>query len=249
MCSRCPMPAGCWRIWARRSSRSKGRGAPTSRGTGGYSGVFAENDLGEDWWNRPSTYNLIHRGKQSITLDMTDERGRDLFRELVSVSDVVMENFTPRVMRSWGLDYPNMRKLRPDVILVSNTGYGHGGGPYSGYPAQATTQEATHGHCWVTGYVGGGPAKAGASFVDFLSTWTALFAIGAAAPLPRPHRAGPVGGHGDVPIGGDVPVGIHPGRHRQRARGRPHRQPAPVARAAGLLPGGGAGQLDYAVGG
>ena len=148
--------------------------------TGGYSGVFAENDLGEDWWNRPSTYNLIHRGKQSITLDMTDERGRDLFRELVSVSDVVMENFTPRVMRSWGLDYPNMRKLRPDVILVSNTGYGHGGGPYSGYPAQATTQEATHGHCWVTGYVGGGPAKAGASFVDFLSTWTALFAIGAA---------------------------------------------------------------------
>ena len=142
--------------------------------------MFAENDVGEDWWNRPSTYNLIHRGKQSITLDMTDERGRELFKELVMVSDVVMENFTPRVMRSWGLDYPNLRKLRPDVVLVSNTGYGHGGGPYSGYPAQATTQEATHGHCWVTGYPGEGPAKAGASFVDFLSTWTALFAIGAA---------------------------------------------------------------------
>ena len=158
----------------------EGPGRPDVTRTGGYFGVFAENDPGEDWWNRPSTYNLIHRGKQSITLDMTDERGRELFRELVMVSDVVMENFTPRVMRSWGLDYPNLRKLRPDVILVSNTGYGHGGGPYSSYPAQATTQEATHGHCWVTGYVDGGPAKAGASFVDFLSTWTALFAIGAA---------------------------------------------------------------------
>ena len=158
----------------------EGPGRPDVTRTGGYSGVFAENDIGEDWWNRPSTYNLIHRGKQSITLDMTDERGRDLFKELVMVSDVVMENFTPRVMRSWGLDYPNLRKLRPDVILVSNTGYGHGGGPYSGYPAQATTQEATHGHCWVTGYPGEGPAKAGASFVDFLSTWTALLAIGAA---------------------------------------------------------------------
>ena len=148
--------------------------------TGGYSGSFPENDPGEDWWNRPSTYNLLHRGKQSLTLDLTDERGRELFRQLVSISDVVMENFTPRVMRGWGLDYLNLRKIKPDIVLVSNTGYGHGDGPYSGYPAQATTQEATHGHCWITGYPGDAPAKAGASFVDFLSTWTALFAIGAA---------------------------------------------------------------------
>ena len=158
----------------------EGPGRPDVTRTGGYSGAFPENDYGDDWWNRPSTYNLIHRGKQSLTLDLTDERGRDLFRQLISVSDVVMENFTPRVMRNWGLDYPNLRRLKPDIILVSNTGYGHGGGPYSGYPAQATTQEATHGHCWITGYPGQGPAKAGASFVDFLSTWTALFALGAA---------------------------------------------------------------------
>ena len=158
----------------------EGPGRPDVTRTGGYSGAFPERDYGEDWWNRPSTYNLIHRGKRSLTLDMTDERGRDLFRQLVRVSDVVMENFTPRVMRGWGLDYPNLRQIKPDIILVSNTGYGHGDGPYSGYPAQATTQEATHGHCWITGYADGLPAKAGASFVDFLSTWTALFAIGAA---------------------------------------------------------------------
>ena len=158
----------------------EGPGRPDITRTGGYSGAFPEGEHGEDWWNRPSTYNLIHRGKLSLTLDLTEERGRDLFRQLVSVSDVVMENFTPRVMRGWDLDYPHLRKIKPDIIMISNTGYGHGDGPYSGYPAQATTQEATHGHCWITGYSGGPPAKAGASFVDFLSTWTALFAIGAA---------------------------------------------------------------------
>ena len=148
--------------------------------SGGLAGAHPENRLQEDWWNRPSTYNLLNRGKRSLTLDLTDQKGRDLFRELVQISDVVMENFTPRVMRQWELDYPNLRKIKPDIIMVSNTGYGHGEGPYSGYPAQATTLEGTHGHCWITGYRDEAPAKAGASFVDFLSTWTALFAIGGA---------------------------------------------------------------------
>ena len=158
----------------------EGPGRPDITRTGGLYGTFPDNELGEEWWDRPSTYNLLNRGKRSLTLDMSTERGRDLFRQLVAVSDVVMENFTPRVMRGWGLDYPNLRKIKPDIILVSNTGYGHGDGPYSGYPAQATTQEGTHGHCWVTGYQDDEPSKAGRSFVDFLSTWTAVFAIGGA---------------------------------------------------------------------
>ena len=158
----------------------EGPARPDITRSGGLYGSFPDNITGEDWWNRPSTFNLLNRGKRSLTLDMGSERGRDLFREMVSVSDIVMENFTPRVMRNWGLDYPNLKKINPDIILVSNTGYGHGSGPYSGYPAQATTQEGTHGHCWVTGYVDDEPSKAGRSFVDFLSTWSAVFAIGAA---------------------------------------------------------------------
>ncbi len=148
--------------------------------TGGLYGTFPDNDPGGQWWDRSSTYNLINRGKKSLTLDLTTPHGQRLFRELVSVSDVVLENYTPRVMRGFGLDYPELRRVRPDIIMASNTGYGHGDGPYSGYPAQATTQEGTHGLCWVTGYVGGPPSKAGASFVDFISTWSAVFAIGAA---------------------------------------------------------------------
>ena len=158
----------------------EGPGRPDITRGGGLYGTFPDNEPGEDWWNRPSTYQLLNRGKRSLVLDMSQEDGREIFRELVLVSDVVMENFTPRVMRRWGLDYPNLRKLRPDIIMVSNTGYGHGDGPYSSYPAQATTQEGTHGHCWVTGYPGDEPSKAGRSFVDFLSTWSAMFAIGSA---------------------------------------------------------------------
>ena len=158
----------------------EGPGRPDITRGGGLYGTFPDNDPGEDWWNRPSTYQLLNRGKRSLVLDMSSEEGREIFRELVLVSDVVMENFTPRVMRRWGLDYPNLRKLRPDIIMVSNTGYGHGDGPYSSYPAQATTQEGTHGHCWVTGYPNDEPSKAGRSFVDFLSTWSAMFAIGSA---------------------------------------------------------------------
>jgi len=52
----------------------EGPGRPDVTRTGGYAGQFPENDIGEDWWNRPSTYNLIHRGKQSITLDMKEGR-------------------------------------------------------------------------------------------------------------------------------------------------------------------------------
>ena len=148
--------------------------------TGGLYGVFPENEPGGQWWDRSSTYNLLNRGKRSLTLDLTTDRGKGLFRELVAISDIVLENYTPRVMRGFGLDYASLRKVRPDIIMASNTGYGHGDGPYSSYPAQATTQEGTHGLCWVTGYVGGPPSKAGASFVDFISTWSALFAIGAA---------------------------------------------------------------------
>ena len=197
----------------------EGPGRPDVTRTGGYSGVFAENDLGEDWWNRPSTYNLIHRGKQSITLDMTDERGRELFKELViSLRCGDGELHPAGSCEAGDLDYPNMRRLRPDVILVSNTGYGHGDGPYSGYPAQATTQEATHGHCWVTGYVDerSGQGRARPSWTSFPPGRLCLPSVQRFA-LPGQDRAGPVGGHGHVPGRCDVPVGVYPGRRRPTA--------------------------------
>lgn len=137
---------------------------------GVFSGVHPDNDPGPDPWNRTSTFNLLNRGKKSLTLDLSRPEGREVLTDLIKVSDLLMENFTPRVMRGWKLDYPHVSQLKPDLIMVSCSGYGQNG-PYSQYPAQATTQEATHGLAYVTGYRDDLPSKAGQSFVDFLATW------------------------------------------------------------------------------
>jgi crotonobetainyl-CoA:carnitine CoA-transferase CaiB-like acyl-CoA transferase len=144
---------------------------------GPFSGVHADNQPREDPWNRTASFNLINRGKKSLVLDLSRDEGLAVLKDLIRVSDIFLENYTPRVMRRWGLDYPNMKKLKPDIIMVSNTGYGHGSGPYSEYPAQATTQEATHGLVHITGYRGDLPSKAGQSFVDFLACWACLMGI------------------------------------------------------------------------
>ncbi len=150
--------------------------------------AFPDGDPGDDPWNRQSYYHALNRGKKSLVLDLSREEGRDVLRDLIGVSDVFMENFTPRVMRRWKLDYPNAKKLKPDLVMVTNTGYGYGDGPYSEYPAMATTQEATHGLAHITGYRDGMPSKAGQSYVDFLATWTAL--LGVALGLRYRHRTG-----------------------------------------------------------
>lgn len=151
-------------------------------------GSYPENDPGDDPWNRSTSYNQVNRGKRSLTLDLSQDEGREVLIDLLKTADIFMENFTPRVMRRWGLDYPNLKKIKPDIIMMSNTGYGHGEGPWSMYPAQATTQEATHGHPHITGYYGGPPSKAGQSFVDFLSTWNGL--LGAGLALRHRKRTG-----------------------------------------------------------
>jgi crotonobetainyl-CoA:carnitine CoA-transferase CaiB-like acyl-CoA transferase len=138
---------------------------------GAFSGLLPDNVRADDPWNRTSTYNLANRGKKSLVVDLARKEGREVLVDLLKVTDVIVENFTPRVMRGWGLDYPHMKVINPNIVMVSNTGYGRGG-PYSAYPAQATTQEATHGLAAVTGYRGGEPSKAGQSFVDFLAAWS-----------------------------------------------------------------------------
>lgn len=143
---------------------------------GAYARVYPDNRPGEDHWNQTGTYNVLNRGKKSLALDLRQEQGRDVLRRLIGVSDVLMENFTPRVMRNWGLDFANARKLQPGLIMASCSGYGPGG-PYAEYPAQATTQEATHGLAFVTGYRRDEPSKAGISFVDFLATWSLVTGV------------------------------------------------------------------------
>ena len=158
----------------------------TTRG-GPATTIYADNDPGADPWNRTSGFNLLNRGKKSVTLDLSKPAGRDVLRDLIAKSDILTENFTPRVMRGWGLDYPNASKLNPKLVMLSCSGYGREG-PYAEYAGQATTQEPTHGLSHVTGYLGGEPSKAGQSFVDFLATWA--LATGALLGLRYRNRFG-----------------------------------------------------------
>ena len=140
----------------------------------------ADGDVSGDYWNKAPGFNNMNRGKRSLTLDMSRQEGRELFIELIKVSDIIMENFTPRVMKKWNLTYEDIKKIKPDIIMISNTGYGHSEGPYASYPGQATTMEATHGTASVTGYLNDIPSKAGMSFVDFLASWSGLFSVASA---------------------------------------------------------------------
>ena len=126
--------------------------------TGMLSGAYPENDPGDDPWNRTPTFHVVNRGKKSLVLDLRNPKGLKVLKELVLSADVFLENFTPRVTRNWGMDWPNLKELKPDIIMMSNTGYGHGDGPYSDYPAVATS-------------------KVWQSYVDFVASWTCLFAL------------------------------------------------------------------------
>ncbi|MCS5657798.1 MAG: CoA transferase, partial [Dehalococcoidia bacterium] len=149
-------------------------------------GPYPDNDPGELYWERAGTFQTLNRGKRSVTLDLRSESAIDILKRLVSVSDIVLENFTPRVMSRFGLDYANLRAVKPDLIMVSNTGYGHSG-PYSNFGAMATALEPTHGTGAFMGYLdpgpdglladGGVPNKMGNSYTDFLASWTAQLAV------------------------------------------------------------------------
>ena len=149
-------------------------------------GPYPGNEPGSDYWNRAGTFQTLNRGKRSVTLDLRNRQGMDILLDLISISDIVLENFTPRVTRRFGLDYPSLREVRPDLVLVSNTGYGHSG-PWSDFGAMASALESTHASGAFMGYLerdpagnlldGNIPNKIGNSYTDFLACWSAQLAI------------------------------------------------------------------------
>jgi crotonobetainyl-CoA:carnitine CoA-transferase CaiB-like acyl-CoA transferase len=145
---------------------------------GGF-GYLIDNESGEEPWNRYTTFQTLHRGKRSLVLNLQTDEGRQVLRELVAKSDILIDNFTPRVMKGWGLQYSELARINPKLVMLSNTGYGSTG-PWSSYRAQGTTLEATMGLSSYAGYPGGAAAKVGQSYPDFLAAWSGLTLIMAA---------------------------------------------------------------------
>jgi len=105
----------------------------------------------DQWWEQSPIFAGLNTGKKSITLDWRDERGRDLLRRLAATCDVLVENYTPRVMEQIGLDYDSYRALRPDGIMVRMPGFGLTG-PWRDNPAFAYVIEDTSGITNLTGH-------------------------------------------------------------------------------------------------
>ena len=134
------------------------------------------SQVGDQPWNNGGMYHEANRNKLGISLDLNTDRGKELFKELVSVSDVVAQNFPPRVMRNFGLDYPELRKIKPDIIVLDSTAYGSSG-PWENYIGYGSSLQAVTGLTYVTGYEDSGPVQGGILFNDTLGALNATYAI------------------------------------------------------------------------
>ena len=105
----------------------------------------------EQWWERSPIFSALNTNKKSVTVDFQTEAGREVLRRLIAESDVVVENFTPRVIDQLGLDFDSVRALREDIIMVRMPGFGLDG-PWRDNPAFAYIIEDASGLSWLTGY-------------------------------------------------------------------------------------------------
>ena len=126
---------------------------------------FADDDRGE---NRAGTFNLLHTGKLSCTLDVGSPRGRELAEALVSISDVLVENFSEGTMEKLGLGYDRLSRLRPDLVMLSLSAFGRTG-PMRGYVGYHSAVLLYSGLAAITGYSGGHPRILGSVFPDPIS--------------------------------------------------------------------------------
>jgi crotonobetainyl-CoA:carnitine CoA-transferase CaiB-like acyl-CoA transferase len=121
-----------------------------------YSGAFAYE--GDDWYECSPIWQGTNLNKRDLTLDLNSERGLDIARRLAAEADVVVENFSPRVVEQFGLDHDGLVALNPDVIALRMPGYGLQG-PWRDYVGWALNFEQTSGMSAVTGYPDGPPCN------------------------------------------------------------------------------------------
>ncbi len=124
------------------------------------------NDVDGEFWNRGANFYEQNRNKLGLTLDLSRDEGRAVLRDLIAVADVFAENFTPRVIKNFGLEYSDLRKIRPDIIMVSSTGYGFDG-PWSNFGATGPATEGAAGLAYMTGYKDGGPMMSEIPYTDY----------------------------------------------------------------------------------
>ena len=117
-------------------------------------------------WSRGAGQPDFQRIKKRVSIDVRTEGGLEVFRELVKVSDVFMTNFRRNILDRWGIDFPAVRQLRPDIILMWQTGLG-GIGPYYTYKSYGILVQHMGGVSLMTGDEGEPPSAINTSYSDY----------------------------------------------------------------------------------
>ncbi len=129
--------------------------------------------------NLTGYFNTWNRNKRSITLDLSYPEAREIVLRLTAKSDVVIENFSPRVMHNWGLDYEKLKEVNPDLIMLSMSAMGQEG-PWKDYVAFAPTLHALSGLTHLTSFEKDTPVGPGYAYADVVAGLYAALAVLAA---------------------------------------------------------------------
>jgi crotonobetainyl-CoA:carnitine CoA-transferase CaiB-like acyl-CoA transferase len=130
------------------------------------------------FYEKSALFHASNLGKRDITLDLGHPDGLALAKGLIERVDVVAENFTPRVLEQFGLDWPTVRALRPDTVMMRMPAFGLDG-PWRERGGFAQTMEQLTGMAWLTGYEGGPPIIPGGPVDPMVGAHGALALIAA----------------------------------------------------------------------
>lgn len=118
--------------------------------------------------NGESAYYMnLNRNKKGMTLNLKSEKGKDIFRRLVSQSDILIENYRPGVMEKLGLGYEDLKKINPGLIYGCVSGFSHYG-PYSQRAGYDIIGQAVSGLMSTTGWPDGKPTRTGTAIADVM---------------------------------------------------------------------------------
>ena len=118
----------------------------------------------------------LNRNKPNLAVRLDTDEGREVFLDLVAITDVVVENFRPRVMPNLKLGYETLSAVNSGIVLCSMSGFG-ATGPYSNYPSLGTAAEAQAGIVSMLGYPGEPPLPTGIAYADPLSGLNMVAAV------------------------------------------------------------------------
>jgi crotonobetainyl-CoA:carnitine CoA-transferase CaiB-like acyl-CoA transferase len=115
--------------------------------------------------NRAGYFNQYNQGKKSVSMNLARPEAVELIGEMLKHCDIVADNFAAGVMEKLGLGYERLRRFKPDLIMISMSGYGQTG-PYKGFVGYGPPASAASGMFFGTGYEGGDPGEIGVSYPD-----------------------------------------------------------------------------------